>query len=454
MLRAASKDLKIWLSKSQRKPLVIRGARQVGKTWIVRDFAQQTGKFLVEINFEKNPNLVNVFDTNDPQKILLALEAIFNRAIDVNNTILFLDEIQAVPQVFAKLRWFAEELQQLPVIAAGSLLDFMLGDHAFSMPVGRISYLYLEPMSFQEFLIAVHQDKLVNFLESFELGDTIPAAIHERLWALLREYFIVGGLPEAVKNWAKSKSLIDISATHHDLLSTYRDDFNKYAGKIDRQRLEEILAATPRLLGQKFKYVNVNRDVQAVSIKNALSLLCQARICNKVYGCSGNGVPLNAEIKEKIFKVVFLDIGLVSALLGLSLQSFTTTTDIAFINEGKLAEQLVGQLLRTINPKFIEPTLYYWSREQKGSEAEIDYLVQYGNKVIPIEVKAGSTGTLKSLHIFMEAKGLKTAVRINSDHSSVTNVKTKMHSGKIIEYKLISIPMYLIEQINRLMEGF
>lgn len=451
MLRAASEDLKMWLNKRGRKPLVIRGARQVGKTWIVRDLARQEGKVLVEVNFEKNPNLVSLFDVNDPQKILLSLEEAFDQTIDINNAILFLDEIQAAPQLFAKLRWFAEELPQLPVVAAGSLLDFMLGDHIFSMPVGRISYFYLEPMSFQEFLLATHHDKLVRFLERFELGDVIPVAIHDRLWELLREYLVIGGLPEAVENWKESRSLIDVSEIHHNLLATYRDDFNKYAGRIDRQRLEEVLMAVPKLLGEKFKYVNVNRDVQTISIKNALSLLCQARVCNKVYGCSGNGVPLNAEVKEKIFKVVFLDVGLVSALLGLSLQSLIKTTDVILINEGKLAEQLVGQLLRTINPRFIEPSLYYWSREQKGSEAEVDYLIQYGDKVIPIEVKAGGTGTLKSLHIFMETKRLKTAIRLNSDHASVTQVKIRALSGKIIEYKLLSFPMYLVEQINRLL---
>lgn len=452
MLRAASKDLEIWLNKSERKPLVIRGARQVGKTWMVRDLARQKNKLLLEINFEKSPSLVSIFDVNDPREILLSLEAVFDQTIDINNTILFLDEIQAAPEVFAKLRWFAEELPQLPVIAAGSLLDFMLGDHAFSMPVGRISYLYLEPMSFQEFLVAMHKDKLVDFLQNFELGDVIPVAIHDKLWGLLKEYLVVGGLPEAVKNWMESRSLMDISAIHNDLLATYRDDFNKYAGRVNRQRLEEVLTAVPKSLGQKFKYVNVNRDAQTVSIKHALSLLCQARICNKVYGCSGNGVPLLAEIKDKIFKVVFLDIGLVSALLGLSLQSFALTTDVAFVNQGKLAEQLVGQLLRTINPRFIEPTLYYWSREQKGSEAEVDYLIQYGDKVVPIEVKAGSTGTLKSLHVFMSEKGLKTAIRLNSDQASVMQVKTKVPYGKVVEYKLISIPIYLVEQISRLLK--
>jgi len=443
-----------WLQSKQRKPLVIRGARQVGKTWLVRQLAVLSKKKLVELNFERRPNLVSLFHTNDPHKILLAIEAALNITIEPEQSILFLDEIQAAPHIFAKLRWFAEELPALAVVAAGSLLEFVLGKHDFSMPVGRISYLHLEPISFQEFILATGYEKLLAFLEHYQLSDKIPQAIHERLWELIGEYLIVGGMPAVVNSWAEAKSLAKISEIQHDLLATYRDDFTKYSSKINHERLEEVLIATPKLLGQKFKYVAVNPDVQASSIKIALNLLCKAHLCYKVNGCAGNSIPLAAEIKSKIFKVILLDIGLVCALQDLSLPNILRFRDLQLANQGKLAEQLVGQMLRTVRPSYIEPTLYYWAREQKGSAAEIDYLFQYQGEIIPIEVKAGSTGTLKSLHLFMALKNLKTAIRINADYPSITNVQTKTYTNQQVTYQLISIPMYLTEQIDRLLRPF
>jgi predicted AAA+ superfamily ATPase len=451
MQRKISNFLRNWLQDENRKPLIIRGARQVGKTWLVRDLANETNKKLIEINFERNPSFADLFTSNDPQKILFAIETAFNITIDPTNSILFLDELQAAPQILAKLRWFAEELPELPVAAAGSLLEFVLDEHEFSMPVGRISYLYLEPMSLQEFILALGQDKLSDFLDSYAMGDPIPQPIHERLWELLREYFIVGGMPAVVASWAKVRSLAKVSEIQHDLLATYLDDFAKYKGRIDNSRLEEVLNAVPRLLGQKFKYSAVNPDATAVSVKRALTLLCKAQLCYKVNSCAGNGVPLGAEVKDKAYKVIFLDIGLVSALLGLALQNIQPNPQgINFANQGKLTEQLVGQLLRTIRPHYQEPTLYYWLKEQASSAAEVDYLIQHEGAVVPVEVKSGSTGSLKALHIFMGLKKHPVAVRINADYPSITNVQTKTHNGSEVAYKLISIPLYLTEQIKRI----
>lgn len=440
-----------WLQDKNRKPMIIRGARQVGKTWLVRYLAAKANKKLVELNFERNPAFAELFHSNDPQKTLFAIETALNITIRAVDSILFLDEIQAFPQILAKLRWFAEELPELPVVAAGSLLEFVLDEHEFSMPVGRVSYCYLEPMSFQEFLLGTGQDKLSNFLDNYSLADSIPQPIHERLWELLREYLIVGGMPAAVASWADVRSLAKISEIQHDLLATYRDDFAKYRGRIESVRLEEVLNAVPRLLGQKFKYSAVNSDIVAASVRRALILLCKAQLCYKVNSCSGNGVPLSAEIKDKTYKVVFLDIGLISALLNLSFQDVLNVQNIHLTNQGKLTEQLVGQLLRTVRPHYQEPALYYWLREERGSAAEIDYLMQYNGSVIPVEVKSGSTGTLKALHLFMGLKKYQLAVRINADYPSITNVKHKTHDDKEVSYRLMSIPLYLTEQINRLL---
>lgn len=449
MKRKYLRFLQEWLRTRNRQPLVIRGARQVGKTWLVRYFAQEQKKRLIELNFEKEPQLVTFFKSNDPKQILLNLGSYFNEEIHPNECILFLDEIQAVPELLAKMRWFAEDLSELPVIAAGSLLEFVLEEHTFSMPVGRIGYMYMEPLSFEEFLIANNQKTLCDYLEAFHWNIEIPKALHEKLMSFFKEYIVIGGMPAAVASWITDRSLPKINQIHRNLITTYRDDFAKYGGRIAKERLDEILMAIPKFLGKKFIYSKVNPDIRSAAIKQAFDLLSTARICHPVISAHANGIPLGAELDKKFFKAIFLDIGLCSAALGLTLDQISTLDEIAFINSGGIAEQAVGQLLRTINQPYIEPALYYWLREGKNS-AEIDYIIQQGSRLIPIEVKAGSTGTLKSLHLFMGLKKLSTALRINSNPPSQTNVQIKDQEGNSVQYTLLSIPFYLIGQIQRL----
>lgn len=443
--------LQNWLITQDRKPLVLRGARQVGKTWLIRHFAEKCGKQLIEFNFEKQPSHASLFEPNDPQQILLNLSAIFNQKIDTEKCLLFLDEIQAVPELLSKLRWFAEDCPQLPVIVAGSLLEFVLAEHEFSMPVGRINYMHLEPLSFEEFLWANQKKFLYDYLTAYDLNIEIPLAIHEQLTQLFKEYILIGGLPAAVVSWITEHSLSKVNQIHHDLLATYRDDFAKYRDRIAIERLDETVMAVPKMLGQKFVYSRVNSSIHADIIKQVLALLSKARICHRVYSSSANGVPLAAEIKEKYFKEIFLDTGLCCAALGLNLNQINAVDEIIMINNGGIAEQIAGQLLRTIDPIYVEPALYCWHREEPGSNAEIDYVIQHGSTVIPIEVKAGSTGSLKSLHLFMGLKKSTVALRINSDLPTKTQVSVKSHLGNKVEYLLISIPFYLAGQIHRLL---
>jgi uncharacterized protein len=438
-----------WFNKKDRKPLIIRGARQVGKTWLVRHLAKVLDLDLLELNFERDPKFKVLFEDNDPQKVVLRLETLFNRNIDSTKSLLFLDEIQNAPELLAKLRWFAEEKPELAVIATGSLLDFSLDEHQFSMPVGRLNYMYLEPMSFEEFLEALEQRKLCDLLSNFKLGERIPEEIHDRLWQFLRDYIFVGGMPAAVNCWVQKKSMFSVSEMQQNILQTYRDDFSKYAKRISLERLDEVFRIVPKLLGKKFKYSFINKEVRVELLKKALNLLCKARVCHKVFATSANGIPIDAEVKENMFKVIFLDVGLVSAAMGLSLVTKSELENIRLINEGGIAEQLVGQLLRTIPPHYINPILYYWVREKSGAESEIDYVIQHDAKIIPIEVKSGTTGTLRSLHNFMQAKSLKKAVRFNADYPSFTEVKVNDQSGNLIQYELISLPLYFTEQIDR-----
>lgn len=443
--------LEDWMQSKQRKPLVIRGARQVGKTWLVRCFAQLQKLSLIEINLEKQPYLASLFASNNPNEILTQLSSYIGRGIDPMHSVLFLDEIQAAPELLAKLRWFYEDMPELAVIAAGSLLEFTLENHTFSMPVGRINYMHLEPLSFEEFLQASGNELLVKYLAEYMFTTQIPQALHEKLIRLFKEYIIIGGMPAAVFSWIQNRSLTDVGQVHLDLLATYRDDFAKYCGRIDTDRLEDIVMAVPRLLGAKFMYSRVNPHVHSSSLKKALDLLCKAKVCHRVSASYANGIPLGSESHSKYFKVVFLDTGLCTQALGLTLSHVTNIGEITLINRGAIAEQVVAQCLRTIFPPYMPPMLYYWQREQAGAQAEVDYVIQHENQVIPVEVKAGTTGSLKSLHYFMDLKQYKKAIRINSDLPSQVEVNVQDHQGKEITYTLISLPFYLIGQLQRLL---
>ncbi len=453
MNRNALIYLQKWLTGSNRKPLVMRGARQVGKTWLVRRLAKECGKELIELNFEENPSHKNFFATNDTQKILQNIESYLQRSIDPTKCLLFLDEIQAYPELLAKLRWFYEKMPELAVITAGSLLEFVLDDHTFSMPVGRITYLHLEPFSFEEFLLAQGKEKSVEYLQNYNLKDEIILPIHEQLLSYFKEYIFVGGMPAAVANWSEHKSLENVHLIHQDLLTTYRDDFAKYAKRIPIARLEEVLTAVPKLLGQKFVYRQVNQDVQSIAVKNALELLCKARVCNRIVASYANGIPLGAEINEKNSKIILLDVGLACSDLGVPLHQLNQIDDINIINNGAISEQVAGQLLRTLSPLYVEPHLYYWTRAEGSASSEIDYLLQHQTEIIPVEIKSGKTGSLKSLHYFMAEKKLSRAIRINSDFPSLTNIDIKTNTGKPVEYQLISIPFYLTGQIHRLLDS-
>ncbi len=443
-----------WLNSKGRKPLIIRGARQVGKTWLIRNLASSQERRLIELNFEKRPDQETLFSSNDPKEIVTNIAAWTGSKIEPSKVILFLDEIQVAPYLLEKLRWFAEEMPELAVIAAGSLLDFTLAKHEFSMPVGRIGYLYLEPLSFEEFLDAVGQHGLRAYLEHYDWNLNIPAAIHSQLMTAIKEYLVIGGMPAAVSSWATEKAPDLVNQIHFDLLATYRDDFAKYSGRLAIDRLEDVMSSVPRQLGKKFVYKNANSDVNAASLKQALDLLSKARICHRIVSTSANGLPLGSEADERFLKVIMLDCGLCGASLGLSLHQLRSVSELSMINNGGMAEQLVGQLLRTVTQAYIPPTLYYWQRGKKGSEAEVDYIIQHENQVIPLEVKAGTTGTLKSLHQFVKEKKKTIAIRVNSDVPSAGPVHVRDSLGSSIDYTLLSIPFYLLGQLHRLIKSF
>ncbi len=451
MYRTRLADLEKWFSTDPRKPLVIRGARQVGKTWLVRHFAELKGLTLIEINLEQQRGIAEYFESNKPHEIVRELSAHFGIVIQPETSLLFLDEIQAVPELYAKLRWFFEEMPELPVIATGSLLEFALRSKKMSMPVGRVSYLFLEPFSFIEFLLAKGKEVLVSYIQTFTWESKISQVLHDDLMSLFKEYLIVGGLPRAVKNWITHGTMESLSAVQEELLRSYQEDFYKYGGISDYDNLNDVLDAVPKYLGKKFVFSRVNPDVRAYVLKKALKLLTQARVCHIVYRTSASGLPLKVETQRKFFKVILIDVGLCSAALDYSLLHLKKAEDVELINHGGIAEQVVGQLLRTLGPYYHDPGLYYWIRPEKESSAEIDYVVQHKGLMVPIEVKAGTAGVLRSLHAFMQDKKLDLAARINSALPRRSNVSVKDSKGDLIEYELRSLPFYLMSELQRLL---
>ena len=440
MYRFALSYLKEWKDKPGRKPLIVRGARQVGKSFLVQMLAREEFDSLVEINFEREPEAATLFESKSPRRILPLLEARYDRSVSPGKSLLFLDEIQAAPMVLAALRYFHEELPELHVVAAGSLLEFVLEEPIFSMPVGRIEYLHLGPMQFEEYLLALGRDKLREFLRDYAINEPMPEGLHLELMRLLRQFTVLGGMPESIKTYLETNSQKDADAVKQSILSTYRDDFNKYRTRVEHGRISKVFAKIPLLVGQKFKYSEVDRDERARSLARALDLLCLARVAHRVNHSDANGLPLGAEANDRDFKVLFMDVGLLCRSCGLNLADVEAAGDMMLVNSGTVAEQLIGQHLFYCGQFFEEPELHYWRRQKASSSAELDYVRAVGPHIVPIEVKAGKTGRLKSLHLFLRKKGLDFGLRFNSDVPSLMEG----------EYRLLSLPLYMVGQARRL----
>ncbi|MXZ73206.1 MAG: ATP-binding protein [Acidobacteria bacterium] len=451
-------NLREWLRGPRRKPLVLRGARQVGKSTLVTLLCEaDSNRDLLTVNLERYPQLADAFASKDPVAILNVIEAVSGQARS-ERTVLFLDEIQAAPEAFVSLRYFLEEMPDLPIVAAGSLMDFMLSDHGFSMPVGRIEYLDLGPMTFTEFLRALGEDRLVLEIESFEWtsGDAPPVlhpVVHQRLLELVRLYQFVGGMPEAVKVYSETRSLRATGAVHASIIDTWRDDFPKYAGRRDLTRMLRVFNFAARQVGRKVKYTNISSDDQSATIRRDLDVLAMARVVAKVTHSQCTGLPLQADLKEKVFKLIFLDIGLMNAICGLSWQTIAGQTETQLVNAGPGAEQFIGQHLQFLLAERPNRELTYWLREGRSNNAEVDYVCEFGSRIVPMEVKAGRTGKLKSLHQFVADRWVPFAVRFDTDPPALHTVDAAVrrgHGSEQVRYRLLSLPLYLVERLPSL----
>ena len=437
MKRSADDRLKKWILSPRRKPILLRGARQVGKSTLVHNFAKSQNLILNEINLERRKDLTSTFATLNPSIICERLSAIFGRDIKAKDSVLFIDEIQAVPEAIASLRYFYEEMPELPVLAAGSLLEFALANHSFSMPVGRIEYLHLGPMDFMEFAEEINP-YLASCLNLETIKSEKGALLHNEMMRLLRTYLFVGGMPECVLAYSETKSLQEAAAVQEQILGTYIDDFAKYANGRDLIAMQGVFRRIPANIGRKVKYVNFDRDMKSRDVKSALDLFAKAKIISQVFNTDANGIPFGAEEDRDVWKPLFLDVGLMNHANGLGESFFNEVSDADLVNEGAIVEQFVGQQLLYRKGNGELPTLNYWLREGAKNNAEVDYVIEDGINVLPIEVKSGKSGSLRALREMMRCKGLKRAVRFDANIASVQDVKIDEN----LSYQLESRPIY------------
>lgn len=452
MKRRVADDLRRWLESPDRRPLVLRGARQVGKTWLARELASSSGLELAEVNFERDPRRAEAFASNDPARILGELGLHFGRRLSAGSTLLFLDEIQAAGEVLGKLRWFFEAMPELAVVAAGSLLEFTLADHSFSMPVGRVTFRRVEPLSFAEYLDAHGQSLLLERLESWRVDAEFSSAAHEQGLEWQDRYAMVGGMPAVVEADVRGAPATEVRGLQSDLLATYRADFAKYAGRMDREVLDRVLSSVAGSIGDKFVYARADVGLKGPQVKRALELLAASQLVTLISHTAANGVPLGAEVKDSSRKAALLDVGLLHALLGTPAGStFPEWKTLVPELKARTSEQLAVQHLRLLGSSHQRAELFTWRREG-GRAGEIDHVLQAQGRVIPLELKAGTAGSMKSLHHFMHDKALDFAIRVDRNPPSFSTVEVKTTRGEPVSYRLLSLPTYLLWNLEAVLE--
>lgn len=436
MKRLLYQSLLEWKDQKKRLPLLVRGARQVGKSYLIEMFGRENYRQLVKVNFELQPEAARCFEQLDPNVIIKRLELLLQVDITPNETLLFLDEIQECPAAIAAFRYFYEQRPDIHVIGAGSLLEFVLNDATFRMPVGRLQFMYLEPLSFQEFMMALGEDKVLAAISSCNVLSPLPDVIHERMLSRVKEYMLVGGMPAVVSAYLEDPRYRVVDPIQASIINTYRADFGKYASKSSVKLLQKVFDRIPAVAARRFKYVDIDRDLLSRDIKTAIELLVDARILRKVRRTNAAGIPLSHGASESDYKLLFMDIGLLNQSLHVQ-SEIDQSQDFTLIHQGAVAEQWVGQQLLLLEKWYQDAALYYWQRESQGSTAEVDYVLAIEGAIVPVEVKSGTRGRLRSIAQFMKEKKSTVAVRVSSHPLSYVD-------------RLLSVPFYMVHELPRL----
>jgi len=428
-------ELEKWKVETSHKPLLLRGARQVGKSSAVQNLGK-TFDYFLELNFERDEEIRNIFlsaKTLDPKSLCDKITTIKQIPIIPERTLLFFDEIQSCLPAISSLRYFYEDYPELHVIAAGSLLEFAL-EELPSFGVGRIRSLFMYPFSFYEFLDACGFTMLREKIQISNLSNHLDDVLHQKAIEILRTFLILGGMPEVVAGYVSGKDMYHCQLVLDDLINSLRTDFAKYKKRMPSLQISEAFQSVVKQTGHKFVYSSVEQKYNSKQMREAVELLIMAGLVIPVAHTSANGLPLGAEMNNKYRKMLLLDTGILQRLLGLQLADILISNDLDFVNKGNIAELHAGlELLKATSP-YEMAQLYYWQREEKNAHAEVDYVLQRGQDIMPLEVKSGKQGKMQSLHLFLKEKELLFGYR--------TSLENYAEYGKI---KVI--PLYAIKNI-------
>lgn len=450
--RIIDKWLEEWASRKSRKPLLLRGARQVGKSSAVRHLGEKFENF-VEINLEKNSSYISIFKENlDVRRIVSQLAVIEGKTIEPGKTLLFIDEIQMSAEAIMSLRFFKEDLPDLHVIAAGSLLEFAL-EEIPTFGVGRIHSMFMFPMTFDEFLMANGEERLITARNAAQASNPLPSSLYEKIISLFRTYILVGGMPEAVSKWVDTHDYIACQEIQDDIVVSYEDDFSKYKKKADPVLLRQTLHSVATQITEKFVYSKVSGDYKASEVKKALEMLSMAGLIIPITHSDANGIPLGSDADNSYRKMLMLDTGLALRILNMTLGNISElTTHILtsnvtdLVNKGPMAEMVAGlEILHNKTPN-LRYELYYWQRMSKSSNSEVDYLISHNQTVLPIEVKAGIQGGMKSLWLFMREKKLHSAIRCSLENYGEFDYIDKEANNEVRHVSIC--PLFALSQLE------
>ncbi len=430
MYRIAIEKLFKWKESKYRKPLIIEGARQVGKTWLMKEFGRQAYQDTIYVNFDSNSKMAELFASDlNTNRLIMGLELYAGRKIDPNNTLLIFDEVQEVPRALTSLKYFCENAPQYHIVCAGSLLGIAL-HQGTSFPVGKVDFLKLYPLSFKEFLMAIDKERFAQLLDEkdFEMITNFKKTYINAM----KQYFFVGGMPEAVRNFAENKDFNEVREIQKRILTAYEQDFSKHAPNEIVPRLRMLWNSIPSQLAKenkKFIYGLIREGARAKDYEMALMWLSDCGLVHKISRVNTPGIPLRAYEDLKAFKLFFVDVGLLGCLAGLSQHTLLDGNDLFVEFKGALTEQYVCQQLKTLE----ELHVYYFTND-RGS-CEIDFVVYTGQSIVPLEVKAEVNLRAKSLKIYQEKFSPEIAIR------------TSMADYQKEEW-LVNLPLYAIDQFK------
>lgn len=446
--RHIDQELIAWKDGYNRKPLLLRGARQVGKSSTVARLGS-TFKHYAEVNFERQPQLRSLFTQGtDVRETAARIGAILGVPMVAGETLLFLDEIQSCPEALKSLWFFKEDYPELHVVAAGSLLEFALKEMP-SYGVGRIRSMFMYPLSFDEFLHALGQDAWIAAKEQARCDKPLPEPLHEALTQAFRTFLMVGGMPASVVAWTETHDYVQCAQEQEDILQTYYDDFAKYAPRVDPQLLRNTLQSVVMQVGGKFVYDRVEGGYRAEEVKRALTLLSNAGLIKEVRHTAANGLPLGAQTNQKFRKFIYLDSGLMLRMQALDLGGDRQATALILsggseelVNKGGLTEMVAGWELVKAQSNRTSHELFYWQDLGDGTTSEVDYITVRDLQILPVEVKAGTSGKMKSLRLFMQKKNITRAVRTSLENFGLLSLKDK-DTDRRIEI----VPLYALSSL-------